>query len=86
MKSKLLLTLSLVIVMLVAGCARMTMRHDLGDDNVANIEAQTINPEAGKKPVTHTLTGQKAQHVIDNYHSQAAEVSDERLVDDVSSN
>lgn len=83
MKNKHFLILGLVFITLSSGCARMTLRKDLGDSNVANINAQTINPEAGKEPVLQTLDGQKAQNVINAYHSQKSSASKERLLDNL---
>ena len=83
MKSKTLFIIAIASITLLSSCARMTMRHDLGDVNVANIDTQTQNLEAGKEPVQQTLDGQKAQHVIDAYHSQKASVTKERLIDGV---
>ncbi len=86
MKTKILFISAIIFITLSTSCARMTMRHDLGDDNVANINVQTQNLEAGKAPVQQTLVGQKAQHVIDGYHSQKEKVKDENLVDTASNN
>ncbi len=86
MLNKFIIVCVTVSVMSVSGCARTHLNKDFGVANVHNIDQQTVNPEAYKKDVVHTLSGEKAQKVIDGYNKEKPAASSQNLLKDASSN
>lgn len=77
-----ILAASLTIV--ISGCARTHLARDFGVANVHNIDQQTVNPTAYSKDVQHTLSGEKAQKVIDGYNKEKPTTSTKTLLNNVS--
>lgn len=84
MQNKIIFAAAIASIILVSGCARTHLNKDYGVANVHNIEQQTVNPEAYKKDVAHTLSGEKAQKVIDGYNKEKPATSSQSLLKDAS--
>lgn len=84
MLNKSLIVIVIATVLFSTGCARTHLRADFGDANINNIDKQTLYPEAYKKEVTHTLSGEKAQKVIDRYNTEKSSSGSTNLIKEVS--
>ena len=82
-KTMMTATLAASLALAVSGCASTHLARDFGVANVHNIDKQTVNPVAYQKDVQHTLSGEKAQQVIDNYNKEKPASSNKTLLQNI---
>lgn len=71
---------------LTVGCAgKPTLQDNWGDTLRSYQKASVVNPD-GQPPEVSALDGVKADQVIDAYHTEKGEMSNERIVTDVGGN
>ena len=77
--------LMLLTIVLVSGCARETLRGDMGYSTDRNMAAQTINPEAaGMDRGVISTHGAKINMGVERYLKDDGTVEEGRIVEDIS--